>query len=85
MGHLGAEELWCVQRGLVDHYGHALSLHAFQDALDGACAEVFEAGRCQAARALDRSFSIVDATTNIYVFCLIRLNSSVSSNSDIAH
>lgn len=40
MGHLGAEELRCVQRGLVDHHGHALGLHALHDALGGACAEV---------------------------------------------
>lgn len=56
VGHLGAEELRRVQRGLVDHNGHALSLRAIQDALDGACAEVVEAGRCQAPRAPDRSF-----------------------------
>ena len=40
MGHLGAEELRRVQRGLVDHHGHALGLHALHDALDGARAEV---------------------------------------------
>lgn len=34
---------------------------------------------------LTAPFAVVDATTNIYAFCLIRLNSSVSSNSDIAH
>lgn len=40
VGHLGAEELRCVQRGLVDQHGHALGLHALHDALDGARAEV---------------------------------------------
>lgn len=54
--NLGAEELRRVQRGLVDHHGHALGLHAFHDALDGARAEVVEADRCQAARASDRLF-----------------------------
>ena len=42
VGHLGAEELRRVQRGLVDHHGHALGLHALHDALDGARAEVVE-------------------------------------------
>lgn len=56
VGHLGAEELRRVQRGLVDHNGHALGLHALHDALDGARAEVVEVGRCQEARAPDRSF-----------------------------
>ena len=37
---LGTEELRRVQRGLVDHHGHALCLHALHDALDGARAEV---------------------------------------------
>ena len=41
VGDLGAEELRRVQRGLVDHHGHALGLHALHDALDGARAEVF--------------------------------------------
>ena len=36
VGHLGAEELLRVQRGLLDHHGHALGLHALHDALDGA-------------------------------------------------
>lgn len=40
VGHLGAEELWRVQRGLVDHHGHALGLHTLHDALDGARAEL---------------------------------------------
>lgn len=40
MGHLGAEELRRVQRGLVYHHGHALGLNAPHDALDGARAEV---------------------------------------------
>lgn len=40
MRDLGAEELRRVQRGLVDHHGHALGLHALHDALDGARAEV---------------------------------------------
>ena len=44
MGHLGAEELRRVQRGLVDHHGHALGLHALHDALDGARAEVVGVG-----------------------------------------
>ena len=44
MGHLGAEELRRVQRGLVDHHGHALGLHALHDALDGARAEVVAVG-----------------------------------------
>lgn len=57
VGHLGAEELRRVKRGLVGHHGHALGLYALHDALDEARAEVVEAGRCQAARAPDRSFS----------------------------
>ena len=57
VGHLGVEELRRAQRGLVDHHGHALGLHALHDTFDGACAEVVEAGRCPAARAPDRSFS----------------------------
>lgn len=44
MGHLGAEELRRVQRGLVHHHGHALGLHALHDALDGASAEVVGVG-----------------------------------------
>ena len=40
VGHLGSEELWRVQRGLLDHHGHALGLRALHDALDGARAEV---------------------------------------------
>ena len=44
MGHLGAEEFRRVQRGLVDHHGHALGLHALHDALDGARAEVVGVG-----------------------------------------
>lgn len=40
MGHLGAEELMRVQRGLVDCHGHALGLHAFHNALDGDRTEV---------------------------------------------
>lgn len=44
VGHLGAEELWRVQRGLVDHHGHALGLHALYDARDGARAEVIGVG-----------------------------------------
>lgn len=55
MGHLGAEELRCVQRGLVDHHGHALGLHALHDALDGARAEVVGVGlHRQAVDAHDR-------------------------------
>ena len=41
---LRAEELRRVQRGLVDHHGHALGLHALHDALDGARAEVVGVG-----------------------------------------
>lgn len=44
VGDLGAEELRRVQRGLVDHHGHALRLHALHDALDGARAEVVGVG-----------------------------------------
>ena len=44
VGHLGAEEIRRVQRGLVDHNWHALGLHALHDALDGACAEVVGVG-----------------------------------------
>lgn len=42
---LGTEELRRVQRGLVDHHGHALGLHALHDALDGARAEIVGIGR----------------------------------------
>lgn len=44
MGHLGAEELWRVERGLVDQHGHASGLHALHDALDGARVEVIGVG-----------------------------------------
>ena len=44
VGYLGAEELRRVQRGLVDHHGHALCLHALHDALDGASSEVVGVG-----------------------------------------
>ena len=44
VGHLGAEELRRVQRGLVDHHGHAFGLHALHNALDGARAEVIAVG-----------------------------------------
>ena len=55
VGHLGAEELRRVQRGLVDHHGHALGLHALHDALDGARAEVIRVGlHRQAVDAHDR-------------------------------
>ena len=55
VGHLGAEELRRVQRGLVDHHGHALGLHALHDALDGARAEVVGVGlHRQAVHAHDR-------------------------------
>ena len=55
VGHLGAEVLRRVQRGLVDHHGHALGLHALHDALDGACAEVVGVGlHRQAVDAHDR-------------------------------
>ena len=55
VGHLGAEELRRVQRGLVYHHGHALGLHALHDALDGASAEVVGVGlHRQAVHANDR-------------------------------
>ena len=55
MGHLGAEEFRRVQRGFVDHHGHALGLHALHDALDGARAEVVGVGlHRQAVDAHDR-------------------------------
>ena len=55
MRDLGAEELRRVQRGLVDHHGHALGLHALHDALDGARAEVVGVGlHRQAVHAHDR-------------------------------
>lgn len=42
-----------------------LGLHALQNALDEACAEVVGVGRCQATRVHDRFFfAVVDATTN---------------------
>lgn len=44
VGDLEAEELRRVQRGLVDHHGHALGLHVLHDALDGARAEVVGVG-----------------------------------------
>ena len=63
MGQLGAEELRRVQRGLVDHHGHALGLHALHDALDGARAEVVRVGlHRQAVHAHDRlRLALVDA------------------------
>ena len=55
VGHLGAEELRRVQRGLVDHHGHDLGLHALHDALDEARAEVVGVGlHRQAVHAHDR-------------------------------
>lgn len=55
VGHLGAEELRRIQRGLVDHHGHALGLHALHDALDRARAEVVGVGlHRQAVDAHDR-------------------------------
>ena len=55
MRDLGAEELRRVQRGLVDHHGYALGLHALHDALDGARAEVVGVGlHRQAVDAHDR-------------------------------
>lgn len=55
MRDLGTEELRRVQRGLVDHHGHALGLHALHDALDGARAEVVGVGlHRQAVHAHDR-------------------------------
>lgn len=42
-----------------------VGLHALHDTLNGACAEVVAAGRCQAAHTHDRFlFAVVDATTN---------------------
>lgn len=63
VGHLGAEELWRVQGGLVDNHGNALGLHALHDALDGARAEVVGVGlHRQAVHAHDRLwFALVDA------------------------
>ncbi len=70
VGHLGAEEVRRVQRGLLDHHGHVLGLHTIHNTLDGACAEVVGVGRCQATRAHDRFlFAVVDATTN-YLYVL---------------
>ena len=40
MRDLGPEELRRVQRGLVDHHGHALGLHTLHNALDGDRGEV---------------------------------------------
>ena len=40
MRHLGAEELGCVERGLINHHGHALGLDALHDALHARRAEV---------------------------------------------
>lgn len=63
VGHLGAEELRRVQRGLVYHHGYALGLHALHDALDGVRAEVVgvELHR-QAVDAHDRlRLALVDA------------------------
>ena len=55
MSHLGAEELRRIERGLVDHHGHALGLNALHDALDGARAEVVGVGlHRQAVHAHDR-------------------------------
>ena len=42
--HLAAEELGRVQRGLVDHHGHALGLDTLHDALHARRAEVVGAG-----------------------------------------
>lgn len=44
VGHLGAEELRRVLRGLLDHHGCVLDLHALHDALDGARTEVIGVG-----------------------------------------
>ena len=44
VGHLGAEVLWRVQRGLVDHHGHALGLHALHDGLNRANAQIVGVG-----------------------------------------
>ncbi len=63
-----------------------VGLHALHDTLNGACAEVVAAGRCQAARTHDRFFlPSWTRQRTIYTFCLIRLNSFVSFNSNMAH
>ena len=55
MRDLGAEEFRRVQRGLVDHHGHALGLHALHDTLDRARSEVVGVGlHRQAVNAHDR-------------------------------
>ena len=55
MRGVGAEEFRRVQRGFVDHHGHALDLHALHDALDGARAEIVGVGlHRQAVDAHDR-------------------------------
>ena len=63
MRDLGAEELRRVQRGLVDHHGHALGLHALHNALDGDRGEVVGVGlHRQAVDAHDRlRLALVDA------------------------
>ena len=63
VGHLGAEELRRVQRGLVYHHGHALGFHVLHDALDGARAEVVGVGlHRQAVDANDRlRLALVDS------------------------
>lgn len=65
MGHLGTEELRRVQRGLVDHHGHALGLHALHDAPDGACAEIVGGAlNRQAVHAQDQPFpALIDAVS----------------------
>lgn len=60
---LGVEEIRRVQRGLVDHHGHALGLHALHCALAGARAEVVGVGlHRQVVHAHDRHrLTLVDA------------------------
>lgn len=41
--YLAAEEVLSVQRGLLDHHGHALGLHALHDTLNRARSEVVRA------------------------------------------
>lgn len=63
MRDLGVEEIRRVQRGLVDHHGHALGLHALHCALAGARAEVVGVGlHRQVVHAHDRHrLTLVDA------------------------
>ena len=53
---LGHEELRRVQRGLIDHHGHALGLHALHDAMDGVRAEVVRSFKCRTLTGRDEVF-----------------------------